>query len=134
MPFEILHPLAQLQADAITRIDGLAEKTRLKYITDGTGQALTYTRKLATAEAYVAAGYPTDTTAYPWLHDEAILTGIVASSLADMIIANAAQWDVVGSQIEAARRAAKITVLAATATAVTIRDAETTFNAQIGAL
>ena len=44
---------------------------RARYITIAPGQDATYAAKYADAAAYAAAGYPADTSNYPWIEAEA---------------------------------------------------------------
>jgi len=92
------------------QIDWLAGKTRLNYITQSPGQEATYLSKYADAQAYATAGYPTDATPYPWINAEAAATHQTPATVAQQIIAAATLWTSVGSQIEAARQAAKRTI------------------------
>jgi hypothetical protein len=127
MPFEITRPLEQLQNEAQARIDALAGQARLKYISTSPGQDATYTAKLKDAEAYVAAGYPTDASAYKWIMTEATHTQMTPVQVANRIIAAANLWITVGAEIEGARQAAKVAIKVAT-TVADIRAAEQLFN------
>lgn len=91
-------------------IDEAAEHVRLKFITGGSGQALTYLMKQQEAAALeVDAGAPT-----PMLSAEAQALGMSVIALAVIVRAANAQWTIVGAAIEAARRSAKVAVEAAT--------------------
>jgi galactitol-specific phosphotransferase system IIB component len=114
MAFIITKPLADQKQEFIVQIDKLAGEKRLHYITDGAGQEVTYTAKLADAQAYILAGYPTDVTPYHWIDAEATATGNTPTNVADLIVSTAHTWTEVGSKIEGARQAAKIGVNAAT--------------------
>ena len=104
--------LATVKATARVRIDEAAERARLKYITPGAGQAMTYQQKAAEASAFMADGDP-QPERYPLLAAE---IGITASTLAGvaLVVSQAnAQWAIIGAGIEAARLGAKAAVDAA---------------------
>lgn len=105
-------PLATLQADSLFRIDALAGMTRLKFITVSPGQEMTYTAKLADAQAYILAGYP-DAAPYVWINAEALATGSTPTQVADLIIYTANLWSQAGSTIESKRMEAKQAVSSA---------------------
>jgi len=114
MAFLITKPLSEQQTETKNEIDYIAGQKRLQYITNGPGQELTYSAKLADARAYILAGYPTDVTPYHWVSAEAGATGATPTQVADFIVYTGHTWETVGSQIEGARQAAKIAVNAAT--------------------
>lgn len=104
--------LAAIKAAAKTQIDEAAELARLKYITPGSGQAMTYQQKAAEAAACIVDEDP-QPERYPLLAAE---VGITASTLAGvaLVVSQAnAQWAVIGAAIEAARLGAKAAVDAA---------------------
>ncbi|WPE19973.1 hypothetical protein [Shinella zoogloeoides] len=105
-------PLEEHKRVAKARIDEAAELARLKYITPGAGQAMTYQQKAAEAAACMADEDP-QPELYPLLAAE---VGITASTLAGVALAVSqayAQWAVIGAAIEAARLGAKAAVDAA---------------------
>jgi len=105
-------PLEEHKRAAKAGIDEAAERARLKYITPGAGQAMTYQQKAAEAAACVLDEHP-QPERYPLLAAE---VGITASTLAGvaMVVSQAnAQWAVIGAAIEAARLGAKSAVDAA---------------------
>jgi len=112
--FPVVPSLAQLQAEAAARVDALAGATRLNYVTIAPGQEMTYTAKLADANAYIAAGYPTDASPYPWINTEATLTSSTPTAVADLIIYTAGLWGAIGATIEGRRLATKQTIAGAT--------------------
>lgn len=114
MAFIITKPLIDQKQEFIIKIDNIAGNKRLEYITSTPGQEVTYTAKLADAQAYKAAGYPIDVSTYPWINAEANATGNSPTNVADFIIYTAAIWEDKGSKIEGARQAAKISVSSAT--------------------
>lgn len=106
-------PLEEHKRAAKASIDEAAELARLKYITPGVGQAMTYQQKAAEASACMADEDPRPER-YPLLAAE---VGITASTLAGvaLVVSQAyAQWAVIGAAIEAARLGAKSAVDAAT--------------------
>jgi len=96
------------------RIDNIAENARLRYITGGAGQSMIYQEKAKQADAYVAAGYPADTTNYPMIQSESNATGNNTTDAADGIIAQRDTWLIIGAEIEEARLTGKAGVTAAT--------------------
>lgn len=106
--------LDDAKAAAISEVDALAGKKRMQYITTSPGQDVTYLSKLEDARAYVAAGYPQDSTPFVWIHAEATATGSTAQQTADFIIVTAELWSAVGAQIEGARQGAKQAINAVT--------------------
>ncbi|MES3092783.1 phage portal protein [Sphingomonas aerolata] len=95
--------LAVIGAYLMARVDLEAERVRLRFVTGGAGQAMTYTRKEAEARAWVAQpGTPT-----PFLDAEAEATGATRESVAAVVIAQADAWVQVGSAIEGLRMGAK---------------------------
>ena len=104
--------LDAIKAQLRLQLDYAAEAERLKYITPGAGQAMTYQAKAAEAKAFLAAADP-DSSDFPLLSAE---VGITANSLAGvaLIVAGAyAQWQVIGAAIEAARLGGKAAIEAA---------------------
>ncbi|MGO4665161.1 hypothetical protein [Bosea sp. 2RAB26] len=93
-------------------IDAAAEAERLKYITPGAGQAMTYQPKADEARRLADDQAP-DPAGYPLLSAE---VGITASTLADVgeaVMAAYQQWIQIGALIEAARLSAKQAIDAA---------------------
>jgi len=95
--------LPALKKALCAEVEGEAEAARLRYITGGAGQAAVYMTKADQADAYKAAGYPADTTAYPMIAAEVGISGATAQEVADLIIATRDGWLTIASQIEAAR-------------------------------
>ncbi len=105
--------LAQAKAWAIGVINAGAEASRATQITPGDGQAMTYLQKRDEAAAYIAAGRPADPAPGTYLMlraevDAASEAGDseTLSSVADEVMAQAADWRVTGASIEKARRKA----------------------------
>lgn len=95
---------------AISAIDKEAEIARSRYITLGSGQAMTYQEKADQAIDYVAAGYPADTTNYPMIQADANVYQITPQQAADTILAQRAAWLVKGAEIEQIRLNGKMQV------------------------
>lgn len=129
----VVETLDQIKVAAAWRVDQLAGQKRLKYTTSAPGQEMTYVSKLADAKAYIAAGYPSDASPYPWIHAEATACSATPAQVADLIVYTAAQWTAVGAQIEGARQAAKRTGTLAT-TAAAVYAAEAAFIAAVTGL
>ena len=87
-------------------VDAQAEVERLKYITPGTGQAMTYQQKVAEAQAYKSATAPNPKD-YPILASEAGITAPTLSGVADTVLTAYRQWQQIGAMIEAVRLGAK---------------------------
>ena len=89
---------------AAEQIDAAAGRARARYLTTVPGQEATYTAKYAQAQAYIAAGYPADTTAYPWIAQEAMRSVLTTSQAADRIKMTGDLWaNIVGPAIEGLR-------------------------------
>lgn len=97
--------LATLKTVLRETIDGEAERTRLKYITPGTGQALEYRETAEEAARYVATG---GAGSYPML--QASVNAGEATSLANaaaIVTEREAAWAAIGATIRQKRIAAK---------------------------
>lgn len=117
--------LATRKAELKAAIDAAAETERLKYVTAGAGQSMTYQEKAAEAARFADDPAP-DPADYPMLAAE---IGITAATLADVaatVAANRAAWRTIGAAIEGARLGAKAAIEAAE----NVEDAESA--AQIG--
>ena len=88
-------------------IDNYAGIIRSKFITTVPGQAETYLIKANECREYVNAGYPADTTSYPWVRAEMTATDATAQEAVDTVLANEALWKTIGSSIEQIRLLAK---------------------------
>ena len=104
---------------ASTQIDEAAEAARLRYITGGSGQAMTYQQKAAEAAAALAATDP-DPADYPLIVAEIGITAPTLLEVATVIDGAYQQWRVVGAAIEALRLGGK----AAVAAAMTVEDVQ----------
>lgn len=93
-------------------VDDAAETDRLKYITPGTGQAMTYQQKVSEAQTFKAATSP-QASDYPILSSEVGITAETLDEVADVVLAAFAQWQQIGAMIEAIRLGAKRDIEAA---------------------
>ncbi|MCD4511540.1 hypothetical protein LQT97_09845 [Brucella pseudogrignonensis] len=98
--------LAAVKAALKAKIDTDAEIERLKYITPGNGQAMTYQQKVTEAQAFKAAASPVETN-YPILSSEVGITAETLGEVADIVLAAFAQWQQIGAAIESIRLGAK---------------------------
>jgi hypothetical protein len=103
-------PLSDYKESAKNAIDAAAGRARARYITVAPGQEATYQAKAAEADAYVAAGRPSDTTPYPILTAEAQVRGISVSDTADLVRTIRDQWVQLAAAIEAIRIGGKLAV------------------------
>lgn len=111
-----LPSIEEVKKAALSAIDFEAGKARARYMTVAPGQEATYQLKVEEASAYIAAGRPADTTAYPMLVSEASARGMSVSQLADIIVATRARWVQLAAMIEAQRVSGKLAVEAAAST------------------
>lgn len=117
-------PLDEVKADLKNHLDAAAETERLKYITPGAGQAMTYQQKAAEAAACLVDIDP-DPADYPLLAAEIGITGATLTEVAQTVYDAHQTWRVIGAQIEAARLGGKAAIDAAETT----EDAHTAFDA-----
>lgn len=106
------------------RVNAEAESVRLKYITPGSGQAMTYSEKLAearlilisqqTADAANAMDAATLQATYPMIAACVGVDGATPSTVATTVAGKWAAWAQVGAMIEKKRRAAGAAIEAAT--------------------
>lgn len=94
-----------VKADAAVAIDNAAGKARQRYITTSPGQDATYTVKYAEALGYIADGYPSDLSPYPFIAGESQPnTWMTPTQAATRIATIGGYWrEVIGPAIEAAR-------------------------------
>lgn len=111
--------LAQWKALLVSEIDASAEIARLRYITGGSGQAMTYQQKAQEASQCLADSAPVAVN-YPLLSAEVGITAPTLVEVAQIVNTAYRSWVQVGAQIEALRLFAKSAVMAAT----TIDDAK----------
>ena len=105
--------LGEIKAELKSSVDLSAETERLKYITPGTGQAMTYQQKVAEAQGYKAATNPKPAD-YPILGSEVGITAPTLSEVADTVLTAYRQWQQIGAMIEAIRLGAKRDIEAST--------------------
>lgn len=98
--------IATVRSELKSVVDTLAEAERLKYITPGNGQAMTYQQKVTEAQAYKVATNP-QASEYPMLLSEVGITAETLDEVADIVLAAFAQWQQIGAIIEAIRLGAK---------------------------
>lgn len=89
--------LEEARSHYLGEVDRLAEAERAKYITTGNGQALTYEEKRR--QALDGGG--------PMITAEAEALEMTEQRVIDSVLTARAQWEQVGSQIEAKRLKAK---------------------------
>lgn len=106
-------PLSELQVDLAdiksalkAQVDAIAETERLKYITSGNGQAMTYQQKVQEAQDFAAADDP-DPASFPILSAEIGITGPSLADVAETILSAYQQWKQIGASIEAVRLGGK---------------------------
>lgn len=116
--------LAELKTALKIDVDDAAEAERLKYITPGDGQAMTYQQKVTEALAFKASG-DAQAEDYPILASEVGITAETLDGVADIVLAAFRQWQLIGAAIEGVRLGAKRDIDAADdeAAARTIVDA-----------
>lgn len=102
--------LSALKRALKAEIDAAAEAERARYITPGSGQAMTYQAKSAEAVRYLAIAGEGD---YPLLNAEVGVTGETLHQVAQIVANLHGQWQVVGGLIERARLSAKAAIDAA---------------------
>ncbi|XUY27838.1 hypothetical protein RMR21_005635 [Agrobacterium sp. rho-8.1] len=106
-PFAIPEPdLEEIKRLLKTQIDEEAETARLRYITGGAGQAMTYQRKVEEAKRAVLEDNPLPDD-YPMLSASLGIDGETIKDIALLVLTMDAQWAVIGSAIERARQTAK---------------------------
>lgn len=108
-----LEPRSQLPVDILgiraslkTQVDVAAEVERLKYITPGEGQALTYQRKVEEAKRAITEEEPAPVD-YPMLAASIGVDGDTVKEIASIVLAMDGGWAVIGSAIEKIRLSAK---------------------------
>lgn len=91
-------------------IDSKAGNVRKKYITSTHGQEMTYLEKAKQAEDFINAGYPADTSPYPFIEADMTALSLTKEQAADGIIAQRDAWLVIGATVEQHRLAGKAQV------------------------
>ncbi len=106
-------PLDQIKADLLRQIDDRAESERLKYITSGSGKAMSYQEKLAEARLYLDDPENTSAEEVPILAAEALVRGITLEQVVTLVHSTYLAYKAIESQINSAAIAGKIAVEAA---------------------
>lgn len=101
-PAAVAGDLDRLKAERKAAIDAAAKAERLKYITPGSGQAMTYARKVEQAKAAQADAEP-ELGDYPLLAASIGIDGGDVLAVAATVLAMDAAWEQIGAAIEAAR-------------------------------
>jgi len=104
--------LEELKVQLRSALDTAAEFERLKYITPGAGQAMTYQAKAAEAKAFVASEDPQPSD-FPMLSAEVGITADSLAEVAQIVVAAYAQWQMIGAEIESARLGGKAAIASA---------------------
>lgn len=104
--------LAEVKVGLKALVDAVAETERGKYITTGSGQAMTYMQKASEAATFLAASNPVASD-YPLLSAEVGITAATIGEVAAIVNAAFSQWQQVGATIEAVRLGAKAAIDAA---------------------
>jgi len=96
---------SEAKIQGASAIDAAAGRARQRYITTSPGQDATYTVKYAEALDYIAAGYPSDLSPYPFIAGESQPnTWMTPTQAATRIATLGGYWrEVIGPAIEAAR-------------------------------
>ncbi|SBW13574.1 hypothetical protein BR10RB9215_C10382 [Brucella sp. 10RB9215] len=105
-PYGIFFEIGSLKNALKQQVDRAAETERLKYITPGAGQAMTYQQKVDEARAFKAASNP-KASDYPILSSEVGITAETIGGVADIVLAAFARWQQIGAMIESVRLGAK---------------------------
>lgn len=103
------------------KIDVAAGAARARYITVAPGQEGTYLEKRRQADEFASYGFVGAAPSY--VAAEATATGLTTQQAAELILAQAAAWDVKGAQIEQARRGWKLAIAGSTNREADLRDA-----------
>lgn len=91
------------------KVDEQAETERLRYITPGAGQAMTYQQKMEEVRALTQDAEP-DEANYPLLSAEVGITAPTLTEVATVVLAAFQQWQQVGALIEGTRLSAKAAI------------------------
>lgn len=107
MPAARVHVSLDALKDALKQsIDDAAETERLRHITPGHGQSMTYMQKSDEARRYLAA----DAGDYPLLSAEVGITAPDIGGVATVVLEAYSQWQQIGAIIEAVRLGSKAAV------------------------
>lgn len=106
----IVEDLSAIKADLCAAACEMAETARNRFITPGSGQAITYARKEAEARSWAPGG---EAISVPFLAAEAEAIGATIDDLAALVVAQADAWVAAGAAIEARRRGLMVAIQAA---------------------
>lgn len=101
--WRVVDQLARLKVRRKVDIDGEAERQRLRWITPGAGQAMTYQAKVDEARALAVEGEESDPSHYPMLSAEVGITAATLQEVGVVVMAAYQQWQAIGAAIEAVR-------------------------------
>lgn len=101
--------LAKAKETAKLKVDAAAEAARLRVVTPGSGQAMTYLRKADAATAFLAGDTLSDQQLQR-LEDEAARLGITVQQAAETLAATAAAWEGLDATIDNIRLVAKLNI------------------------
>lgn len=105
--------LERAKVEAQRRVDELAERRCLQFVTPGSARAMTYADKAAEAERFLAeAPESLDPEDWPWLAAQAAVAGGTLAEAAAIIVAKRAEWRAAGAAIDQVRLAAKAAIAA----------------------
>lgn len=108
-PYGIYLVLDELKSALKAQIDTAAETERLKYITPGAGQAMTYQQKIEEVRALAQDAEP-EAANYPLLSAEIDITASSLEEVADAVLAAYQQWQQIGAAIERVRLGTKAAI------------------------
>ncbi|KRB58450.1 hypothetical protein ASE04_27435 [Rhizobium sp. Root708] len=104
--------LAGVQTALKAAIDSQAEAERLRYITPGAGQAMTYQQKAGEASRFLADAEPNPAD-YPMLSAEVGITAETLAGVANVVNDAYINWQMIGAAIESIRLSNKAAIDAA---------------------
>jgi hypothetical protein len=105
--WSVVDRLTRLKERRKAAIDAEAERQRLRWITPGAGQAMTYQAKVDEVRALAIDGEDPDPSHYPMLSAEVGITAATLQDVAGVVMAAYQQWQMIGATIEAIRLGAK---------------------------
>ena len=106
----VVPAIAMRAAALIAEVNEAAEALRGRFLTAGSGQAMTYLRKEDEARRFDPEADAAD---YPFLAAEAASTGATLVDTAALVLAQANAWATLGAAIEAYRRGLIVAIEAA---------------------
>ena len=95
---------------ALRKVEEIAEKKRLEYVTGGSAQSMVYEQKYREAKSFLTEGG--DLSEYPFIAMEAPLRNMTPTAFATFIIDRRNQWAQIGAAIEQLRFQAKAAIKA----------------------